>query len=54
MTYFQTKQLITDYQVAKCTLLGAGGLLSGWIRGGAQWESFNVNGECGIKGNAPL
>ncbi|KAG1773854.1 adenosine deaminase/editase [Suillus occidentalis] len=39
-TYHETKESMTQYQIAKSCLLGEGRSFSGWIRSGAQWENF--------------
>lgn len=39
-TYYETKESMTQYQIAKSCLLGEGRPFSGWIRSGARWENF--------------
>jgi tRNA-specific adenosine deaminase 1 len=41
MTYHQTKENMTQYQMAKKCLLGQGRPFSGWIQSGAEWENFD-------------
>jgi len=45
-TYFDCKQSMTEYQMAKRVLMGETGPFSGWMKRGKQWESFRVNGDC--------
>ncbi|KAH7931376.1 adenosine deaminase/editase [Leucogyrophana mollusca] len=40
-TYHATKQVQSDYQVAKRSLRGEGRPFSGWVKSGIQWEGFN-------------
>jgi tRNA-specific adenosine deaminase 1 len=42
-TYYQTKQMSTDYQGAKNVLLRSIPFTA-WIRSGARWQSFDLNG----------
>ena len=41
-TYFQVKQGISHYQVAKARLVGEGCIFAGWVTSGVQWENFTT------------
>lgn len=41
-TYFETKQTVSHYQVAKECLQGEGCTFAGWITSGVQWENFTI------------
>ncbi|KIM67768.1 hypothetical protein SCLCIDRAFT_1069271 [Scleroderma citrinum Foug A] len=41
-TYFETKQAVSHYQVAKECLQGEGCTFAGWITSGVQWENFTI------------
>ncbi|KAF8076038.1 adenosine deaminase/editase [Lyophyllum atratum] len=41
-TYYEVKQRMSHYQAAKEKLMGPEGVFSGWVRSGAQWESFDL------------
>ncbi|KAG1902967.1 adenosine deaminase/editase [Suillus fuscotomentosus] len=47
MTYYQAKESMAQYQMAKNCLLGEGQPFSGWIRSGARWESFGTSSDNG-------
>jgi len=40
-TYYQVKESMTQYQIAKNCLLGQNRPFSGWIQSGARWENFD-------------
>ncbi|EMD40465.1 hypothetical protein CERSUDRAFT_91192 [Gelatoporia subvermispora B] len=43
-TYYDAKQVVSEYQAVKTVLLGDGGPFAGWVTSGAEWESFDVDG----------
>ncbi|KAG2159030.1 adenosine deaminase/editase [Suillus bovinus] len=45
MSYYQAKESMTQYQMAKNCLLGEGRPFSGWIRSGARWENFSSSSD---------
>lgn len=43
-TYYDTKQMMVDYQACKFMLQGPEGPFSGWVKSGVQWQSFRQDG----------
>ncbi|TCD66835.1 hypothetical protein EIP91_000913 [Steccherinum ochraceum] len=43
-TYYDTKQAMSEYQACKIALQGAEGPFCGWVKSGAQWERFKLDG----------
>ena len=43
-SYYESKQMDVDYQLARNALKGPGGPFEGWIASGREWEDFDSTG----------